>query len=47
MFSVERCVNSTKNGNHCHNPDEIDNFIEDIFVDYWAIEYNIDLSKFK
>jgi len=46
-FTIEKCVNSTKNNNNCHSPEQINEFLQDISVDVWAIENNMDLSNFK
>ena len=45
-FTVHKCVNSTANENHCHSPEEIEKYIEDVTLDYWSIENKMDLSIF-
>ena len=37
VFSVEKCTNSSMNNNHCHSPDEIEEYIVDMSIDYWAL----------
>ena len=38
-FSIEKCQNSTNNNNMCASPQDIDNYIKDITVDYWSLEW--------
>jgi len=43
-FSVNRCQNTTKNDHICATPKAIDNYIKDLSIDYWAVEWNMDLT---
>ena len=45
-FQVERCQNTTANQNRCATPQEIDNYIKDITVDYWSIGNKMDMTEF-
>ena len=38
---VERCENTTTNGNFCHSPERISEYIEDASVHGWVIQDNV------
>ena len=40
-FRVERCVNSTANGNNCHSDEMIDQYISDASINGWVLQNNL------
>ena len=44
MFSIERCQNTTTI-KKCASPSDIEKFVEDVTIDYWAVEDSMELAK--
>lgn len=42
-FEVRRCVNTTENGNWCHSPQEIDDYLSKSSVEFWTIQTHVDM----
>lgn len=38
VFSIEKCVGTTPNGEECYGDTEIEKFISDLSIDFWSIE---------
>ena len=49
VFSVSRCVNSTKIGEkkECESPEKINNFIKDVTIDFWSESFKMDIRNHK
>jgi len=44
VFSIERCQNTTTI-KKCASPSDIEKFVEDVTIDYWAVEDSMELAK--
>lgn len=43
-FKVEKCVNGTHNGHHCHSPQAIEDYIMETSITGWVIQWNAELE---
>lgn len=44
-FKVDRCVNTTENGNYCHPAEEIDRYIKDATMRAWMVQNNAEMYQ--
>ena len=44
-FKVNKCQNTTENGNHCHPSNEIDQYVHDASMRVWVIQRNAEMGQ--